>query len=107
MLRFLRSDSVQSAIARDGPSAFFASPRLKFRSTLILELMMNFQHTLAFAALFAFSMTAAPLAAAPHKHKKAAPPAAAQPTAQPAEQATSKPADVPTPNPAPRPAPGA
>ncbi|HST28209.1 MAG TPA: D-alanyl-D-alanine carboxypeptidase family protein [Rudaea sp.] len=63
-------------------------------------------HYFAFAALFAFSTLPASLMAAPHKHKKVAPPAA-QPAAQSAEQATPKPADVPTPNPAPRAAPGA
>ncbi|HET9189315.1 MAG TPA: serine hydrolase, partial [Rudaea sp.] len=59
-------------------------------------------HYFAFAALFAFSTLASPLAAAPHKHKKAA-----QPATQPAEPATPKPAEVPTPNPTPRAAPGA
>ena len=63
-------------------------------------------HYFAFAALFAFSTLASPLAAAPHKHKKAAQPTT-QPTTLPAEQATPKPADLPTPNPTPRAAPGA
>jgi D-alanyl-D-alanine carboxypeptidase (penicillin-binding protein 5/6) len=68
--------------------------------------MMKLLHYFAFAALFAFSTMAAPLAAAPHKHKKAAQPAAPQ-TAPAAEPAAPKPAELPTPNPTPRAAPGA
>ncbi|HSM99421.1 MAG TPA: serine hydrolase, partial [Rudaea sp.] len=63
---------------------------------------MKLLHTIVLAALFAFSTLAAPLTAAPHKHKKE--PAA---DTQPAPQVTPASAELPTPNPAPRPAPGA
>ncbi|MBS0570283.1 MAG: D-alanyl-D-alanine carboxypeptidase, partial [Proteobacteria bacterium] len=67
---------------------------------------MKFPHSLAFLALLALSALTAPLAAAPHKHRKAAP-AATQPATPPADKAAPAPAELPTPDPAPRPAPGA
>lgn len=72
---------------------------------------MKLTHCFAVTALFAFSLIAAPLVAAPHKHKKTAPHTAQNKaeSAAPAEAAQPAPAEPPTPNPnpAPHPAPGA
>ena len=67
---------------------------------ILMDPMMKFLHYFAFAALFAFSTMTAPLAAAPHWHKK---------VAQPAEQPAPAPAstELPMPSPTPHPVPDA
>ena len=65
---------------------------------ILMDPMMKFLHYFAFAALFAFSIMTAPLAAAPHRHKK---------VAQPVQQPATAPTELPMPNPTPHPAPGA